>query len=268
MPVVRIGVSGWKYPNWRGDFYPAGLRQSDELAFLAQRMNSAELNSSFYSLKRPEEYAGWRDATPPDFRFAIKGGRYITHLKRLVDPGAGLANFFASGPLALTDRLGPFLWQLPESLHFDPARLVAFLEQLPRTAAQASRLARTCDRAIVPEPYAPDLDMSLRHALEVRHESFRGCADMLREHGVALVLADTAGRFPVFEEITADFAYVRLHGPSRLYHGTYRPDLIRTWAARVDEWLARGLDVYVYFDNDADGAAPHDAMALAAAVGA
>jgi uncharacterized protein YecE (DUF72 family) len=270
MTEVRIGVSGWKYPNWRGDFYPTGLRQADELAHLAQRMNSAEINGSFYSLKKPAHYAGWADATPPGFRFAVKGGRFITHLKKLIDPMAGLANFYASGPLALGDKLGPFLWQLPEALHFDPERLAGFLALLPRTTQGASSLAAQCDRRIVPEPHleAPT-SMRLRHAIEVRHESYRDPAfvAMLREHAVASVVADTAGTFPRFEEVTADFVYVRLHGPRRLYFGSYQPDLIEQWAQRVRQWRDDGLDVFVYFDNDADGAAPHDAMALAQAVG-
>ncbi|MEZ5185034.1 MAG: DUF72 domain-containing protein [Candidatus Nanopelagicales bacterium] len=266
MPELRIGVSGWKYPNWRGDFYPAELRQNDELPYVAQRLNSAEINGSFYSLQKPEHYSAWHDATPPGFCFAVKGGRFITHLKKLTDPGPGLANFFASGPLALADKLGPFLWQLPESLHFDEGRLRGFLRRLPHTAAEAATQAQECDRRIVKHPHTPALTMKLRHALELRHESYRGCADLLREYGVAMVVADTGGRFPAFDEVTADFVYVRLHGPHQLYHGSYQPHINR-WADRVKQWTDRGLDVYVYFDNDADGAAPFDAMALAEALG-
>ena len=268
MSELRIGVSGWKYRNWRGDFYPSGLRQADELGYLAERVNSAEINGSFYSLRKPAHYAAWRDATSPDFRFAVKGGRFITHLKKLNEPEVGLANFFASGPLALGGKLGPFLWQLPEALHFDPTRMGAFLEMLPRTTVAASDLAQGCDRRIVAEPFTESAPMRVRHAIEVRHESY--CdprfARMLRDRGVALVLADTAGRFPRFDEVTADFIYVRLHGPHTLYFGSYRPDLIGVWAQRVQQWLDAGLDVFVYFDNDADGAAPFDAIALADAV--
>lgn len=269
MTEVHIGVSGWKYRNWRGDFYPAGLRQSDELGYLAERMNSAEINGSFYSLRKPEHYAAWRDATPRAFRFAVKGGRFITHMKKLNEPEMGLANFFASGPLALGTKLGCFLWQLPEALHLDLSRIGAFLEILPRTADAASGLAQGCDRRIVSEPFTESPQMRVRHAIEVRHESYRdpALARMLAEHGVALVLADTAGRFPQFDAVTADFVYVRLHGPHRLYFGSYRPDLIDIWARRVRQWLGAGLDVFVYFDNDADGAAPFDAIALADALG-
>ena len=268
MSELRIGVSGWKYRKWRGDFYPSGLRQADELGYLAQRMNSAEINGSFYSLRKPEHYAAWRDATPADFRFAVKGGRFITHMKKLNEPEVGLANFFASGPLALGGKLGPFLWQLPEVLHFDPTRLRAFLELLPRTTEAVSELAQRCDRDIVAEPFTESPPMRVRHAIEVRHESYHDSefAHMLREHGVALVLADTAGRFPRFDDVTADFIYVRLHGPHRLYFGSYRPDLIGVWAQRVRQWLDAALNVFVYFDNDADGAAPFDAIALADAV--
>ncbi len=267
MAAVHIGVSGWKYPHWRGDFYPAGLRQTDELAYLAHRMNTAEINGSFYALQKPATYASWRSATPDGFVFAVKGGRFITHMKKLQDPEPGLANFFASGPLALGERLGPFLWQLPAALPFDGRRLEHFLRALPRTGEQAAALARRADR--IPDPYTdPGPIGALRHALEPRHESYRdpGCLALLRESGVALVLADTAGTFPEFDEPTADFIYARLHGPDRLYHGTYRPERIDQWAARVRHWVGDGRDVYVYFDNDADGAAPWDAMALAEAV--
>ena len=233
-----------------------------------ERLNSAEINGSFYSLRTPAHYTAWRDATPPDFRFAVKGGRFITHLKKLDEPERGLANFFASGPLALGGKLGPFLWQLPEALHFEPTRIGAFLGMLPRTTDEASGLARRCDRRIIAEPFTKSPPMRLRHAIEVRHESYRDPEfdRMLREHGVALVLADTGGRFPQFDDVTADFVYVRLHGPHVLYAGSYRPDLIGVWAQRVRQWLAAGLDVFVYFDNDADGAAPFDAIALADAV--
>lgn len=173
MPEVRIGVSGWKYPHWRGDFYPRGLRQSDELSYLAQRMNSAEINGSFYSLKKPSHYAAWREGTPSDFRFAVKGGRFITHMKKLTDPLRGMANFFASGPLALGEKLGPFLWQLPEALHFDQSRIAAFLDLLPKTAAEAAALAAQCDPSIVAQPFTDvPVGMALRHAIEVRHASY------------------------------------------------------------------------------------------------
>ena len=249
-----IGTSGWKYPNWRGDFYPAGLRQADELAYLARHLNSAEINGSFYSLQRPERYARWRDATPDRFVFAVKGGRYITHMKKLRDAETGLANFFASGPLALGAKLGPFLWQLPAALHYSAEVLESFLCLLPRTTGEAAALAARSTR---PHPFTDHRPGLLRHALEPRHESWHAAAAQLRAHNVALVCADTAGRFPMFTETTADFAYFRLHGPERLYFGSYA-DRLDEWAARIDP----AHDAYIYFDNDADGAAPWDAVGL------
>ena len=252
---MYIGTSGWKYPRWRGDFYPAKLRQADELSYLARHMNSAEINGSFYSLQRPERYARWRDATPEGFVFAVKGGRYITHLKKLRDPQTGLANFFASGPLALGAKLGPFLWQLPQILHYDRELLEGFLATLPRTSGEAAALAACSTR---PNPYTEEpVPRRLRHALEPRHESWHAAAPLLRDYYVALVCADTAGRFPEFTETTADFAYYRLHGPEKLYFGSYQGQL-QQWAERLEP----ERDTYVYFDNDADGAAPWDAVAL------
>lgn len=254
-----VGTSGWKYPNWRGDFYPDGLRQADELSYLARHMNSVEINGSFYSLQRPERYARWRDATPECFTFAVKGGRYITHLKKLRDPGPGLANFFASGPLALGHKLGPFLWQLPAALPYERNLLEEFLAALPRTTAEAAALA---GRSTRPDPYTQmPAPARLRHALEPRHESWQAAVPQLRAHNVALVCADTAGTFPMFTDTTADFAYFRLHGPERLYFGSYQGRL-QEWAGRLDP----SRDAYVYFDNDADGAAPWDAVALRAHV--
>jgi uncharacterized protein YecE (DUF72 family) len=264
---ILVGVSGWSYPHWRGGFYPAGLPHHEELHHLSTRLGSVEINASFYALQSPSRYAGWRDAVGPGFRFAVKGSRYITHQRRLNDPEPGLANFFASGPLALGAELGPFLWQLPASLHFDARRVADFLQALPGDTDEAAALATTAGRHVpAVDPVSPP--KRLRHALEVRHESYRdpGFAAMLGDLGVAVVLADSAGEFPGFQQITADFAYVRLHGPQRIYHGSYGPDAIRAWAGRLRRWRDEGLDCYVYFDNDADGAAPFDAMALAQAL--
>ena len=140
MGRIRVGISGWRYPAWRGDFYPKGLRQADELAYAAERMDTIEINGSFYSLQRPSSYAAWRAAVPDGFVFAVKGGRFITHMKRLEGVETPLANFFASGVLALGRALGPVLWQLPESLPYDAGRLERFFDLLPRTTAQAAEL--------------------------------------------------------------------------------------------------------------------------------
>ena len=266
MAQARIGVSGWRYPRWRGDFYPPGLRQRDELAHLASQLNSVEINGSFYSLQRPTTYAAWRDAVPADFVFAVKGGRFITHLKRLRDVETPLANFFASGPLALGATLGPMLWQLPEAVAFEPGPVGDFLAQLPRdTTAAAALAARHDDK--VPEGRAlvvSETAQPVRHALEPRHRSFDSdeARAVLREHDVALVLADSAGRWPAIENGTSSFHYLRLHGEERLYGGGYRPATLERWAGRLRGWLDQGQDVYVYFDNDADGRAPYDAVAL------
>jgi uncharacterized protein YecE (DUF72 family) len=263
---ARIGVSGWRYPRWRGDFYPTGLRQRDELAYTASRLNSVEINGSFYSLQRPSSYAAWRQAVPADFVFAVKGGRFITHLKRLRDVETPLANFFASGPLALGPTLGPFLWQLPERVAFDPVLVGEFLSQLPRDTETAAALAARHDDK-VPEGRAlavAEATQPLWHALEPRHASFDSDAarDLLRAQGVAMVHADSAGTWPAIEDGTDGFHYVRLHGEERLYGGGYHPATLERWAERITTWLARDEAVHVYFDNDADGRAPHDAVAL------
>jgi uncharacterized protein YecE (DUF72 family) len=263
---IRIGISGWNYAGWRGDFYPKGLVQRRELAYAAERFSSIEINGSFYSLQRPSSYASWREQTPDDFVFAVKGGRFITHMKKLAGVEAPLANFFASGVLALGPKLGPVLWQLPPNLGFDPERLAGFFDQLPRTTAQIAELAARHDTK-VPEDRAltvADGDRPVRHALEVRHQSFATpeAVDLLRAHDIAFVVADTAGRWPLVEEVTSDHMYVRLHGDVELYTSGYTPEALDRWAEKVQGWADAGQDVYVYFDNDAKGYAPHDAMAL------
>jgi uncharacterized protein YecE (DUF72 family) len=263
---VRIGISGWRYAGWRGDFYPTGLPQRRELEYAAERLTSIEINGSFYSLQRPSSYRAWAAETPADFVFAVKGGRFITHMKKLRDVEAPLANFFASGVLALGPKLGPFLWQLPENLPLDVARLDAFLSLLPRTAAAAASLASGHDDKIAGDRALTtvDSDRPLRHALEFRHSSYaseEGIA-VLRRHGVACVLADTAGRWPWVEQDTSDFRYVRLHGDQELYASGYTDPSLDTWAGRCRDWASNGQDAYVYFDNDAKGYAPYDAVRL------
>lgn len=265
---MRIGISGWTYAGWRGDFYPRGLRQRDELRFAAERLGSIEINGSFYSLQRPSSYAAWREQTPAGFLFAVKGGRFITHLKRLRDVETPLANFFASGVLALRDRLGPILWQLPERVTYDERLLADFFDLLPRTVGAAAALARrhdakvADDRALTraPQGYA---DRPIRHALEFRHDSFcsEAAFDLLRARDIACVVADSAGRWPRAEVVTSDLVYVRLHGDSELYTSGYSDRALDAWAERIRDWR-RTADVVVYFDNDAKGFAPHDARRL------
>jgi uncharacterized protein YecE (DUF72 family) len=262
---IRIGISGWTYPGWRGDFYPRGLVQRRELEYAAERLTSIEINGSFYSLQRPTSYAAWREQTPDDFVFSVKGGRYISHLKRLADVETPLANFFASGVLALGPKLGPILWQLPENLRYDADRLAGFFAQLPRTTTAAAALAQRHDDK-VPEDRAlvtTEADRPLRYALEFRSPSFvtPEATALLREHDIACVLADTAGKWPKVDEDTSDFRYVRLHGDAELYASGYSGASLDDWAEKCRRW-AQDRDVFVYFDNDIKGYAPHDAMAL------
>jgi uncharacterized protein YecE (DUF72 family) len=285
---VRIGISGWTYKPWRGRFYPAGLPQKRELAFAAARFASIEINGTFYSLQRPSSFAAWAGETPEGFVFAIKGSRYITHFLRLKDVRAPLANFLASGLLRLGPKLGPILWQLPPRTRFDPDRLEPFLAALPRDTREALEIARRHDARVAGRAWLEiDRRRPMRHALEVRHDSFRDPAfiRLLRRHRVALVCADTVD-WPLLMDVTADFVYVRLHGSEELYASGYDDDALDAWAARVAAWAAgrepadaervmgpsrprkAGRDVYVYFDNDMKVRAPADAAGLAARLGA
>lgn len=240
-----MGVSGWRYPSWRGDFYPRGLVQRRELEYVASRMTSVEMNGSFYSLQRPSTYQRMVDQTPPGFVIAVKGGRFITHFKRLAGGEAPLAKFWGSGVFELGDRLGPVLWQLPANLPFEEERLRDFFRLLPRTVQGSER--------------------RVRHVLEPRHPSYGSpaAADLLREHDVGLVVSDSP-TWPCFETVTSDLVYARLHGHTELYASGYASRSLDRWAARAREWTSSGLDVFVYFDNDARGRAPHDAVALLA----
>lgn len=229
-------------------------------------MNSAEINGSFYSLQRPERYRAWFEQTPEDFVFAVKGGRFITHMKRLLDVEIPVANFFASGVLALGHKLGPILWQLPPRLAFDPDRLAGFFAMLPRSTRAAAEHAKRHDDKLKGEPHTdPGPDRPLRYALEVRHPSFQtpAFAELLRENEIASVVADSAGTWITLEEVTTDFVYVRLHGDEELYTSGYSETALNEWARRIRTWQAGERDAYVYFDNDAEVKAPGDAIALA-----
>ncbi len=270
-PRAYIGISGWRYRGWRGDFYPKGLPQRLELTYAAERFGSVEINGSFYSLQRPSSYRAWAEQTPEDFVFAVKGGRYITHMLRMRGAEAALGNFFASGVIALEERLGPVLWQLPGRQAFEPETLDAFLAQLPHTTAEAAELGKRHDEKLKGEPELSVREpRPIRHALEVRHPSWDSeeCEEVLRRHGVALVVSDGAGKWPMIRRVTtADFVYVRLHGGDELYVSGYSPEELSAWAAEVGGWLdgspdGKPRDVYVYFDNDAKGFAPWDALEL------
>jgi uncharacterized protein YecE (DUF72 family) len=243
------------------------LPQRRELEYAAQRLGSIEINGTFYSLQRPESFCSWRDRTPDDFVFAVKGSRFVTHMKRLLDSETTLPNFFASGVLALGPKLGPFLWQLPPTTAYDPARLESFFELLPRTTTDAARLAEEHDERLEGRAWTTtDASRPIRHALEVRHPSFRdpGFVELLRRHDVALVVADAAGDWPALDDVTADFVYVRLHGAEELYTSGYDDTALDAWATRIRGWMSDDRDVFAYFDNDAKVRAPYDAMALAA----
>ena len=278
-----IGISGWTYAGWRGVFYPEKLPRRRELAYAAERMDSVEINGSFYSLQRPTSYRTWYEQTPPDFVFAVKGSRFITHMKKLKEVETALANFFASGVLRLAEKLGPILWQFPERMPFNEERFAHFLDILPRTHADAARIALGHDDRLLGRAWTdPEHDGPIRHAFEIRHPGFLSpdFMEMLRRHGAALVFADTAGRWPYAEDLTADFVYVRLHGAEQLYVSGYTDPQLDWWAARIREWRrgsaprdttcvvppgkdrAGGRDVYVYFDNDAKVHAPFDAIRL------
>ena len=281
---IRVGISGWRYPPWRGTFYPGALPQRRELEFASRQVSTIEINGSFYSLQRPEHYARWHDATPAGFVFSVKGPRYITHMLRLRDCEQALANFFASGVANLEAKLGPILWQLPQSLAFDAKVLDAFLRLLPRDTDAATALARKRNakvRGRVRLAYGDH--RALRHALEVRSATFADEAfvALLRRHRVALVVADTAGKWPYAEDVTADFIYARLHGDKELYVSGYTGAALDRWCERLVAWSAghapadavliadrRGRsrarrDVFCYFDNDVKVKAPRDARALA-----
>lgn len=284
LPVARVGISGWRYAGWRGKFYPSGLPQKRELAYAAGCFNTIELNGSFYSLQRPQSYAHWYRQVPDDFVFSVKGPRFVTHMLRLRNVQTALANFFASGLFELEEKLGPILWQLPPTFQYERERLENFFELLPRTGADASALARKHDQRIKARArIKTDPGARLRYALEVRHQTFMQpeFVDLLRRHGIALVVADTAGKWPFMEDVTANFVYVRLHGDKKIYESGYSTAVLDVWARKIDAWRKGGeaaevskvsgkrpprrkkRDVYVYFDNDMKVHAPGDAARLA-----
>jgi uncharacterized protein YecE (DUF72 family) len=283
---IRIGISGWNYRGWRGSFYPAGLRQKDELGFAAAKFRSVEINGTFYRMQNPASFGAWAGATPDNFLFAIKGPRFITHMLKLRQAKTPLANFFASGVLRLGSKLGPILWQLPPNLGFRAERLEEFLTLLPYTTEAARKLGRQHNAKLKSKAWLKaDENRLIRHAIEIRHESFKSpeFLRLLRKFNVALVCADSV-EWPLLTDLTADFAYCRLHGSEILYASGYDDRALRNWARRITGW-ARGAvvaerdslidkpvadgrkrDVFVYFDNDAKVRAPFDAMALQAKI--
>jgi uncharacterized protein YecE (DUF72 family) len=281
---IRIGISGWRYPPWRGVFYPEGLPQRAELEFAAGIFRAIEINGSFYSLQRPESYARWREATPEGFVFTVKGPRYITHMKRLREVETPLSNFLASGLFNLEEKLGPIVWQFPPNFTFEPERMEPFVAMLPKDTDEALRLARRRGAWMKGRTrLAVNAPGPMRHAIEIRHDSFldRAFVDLLREHNVAWVVAETARRWPMVHDITADFVYMRLHGDTELYQSGYGDAALDRWAERIRAWnkgaepgdaqkvaklkppsRAR-RDIYCFFDNtDVKLRAPFDAQRL------
>ena len=281
---VRIGISGWRYAGWRGSFYPKELRQRDELAYASRHFDTIEINGTHYSLQRPESFARWRDETPEDFVFAVKGSRFITHMKQLRDVETPLANFFASGVLRLEEKLRPFLWQFSPRFRFDAERFDRFLGLLPRDSTAAAALAEHHDHRLTGRAWTKtERRRRLRHAVEIRHPSFLDptFVRLLRRHNVALVFADAVD-WPYAEDVTADFLYLRLHGSEGMYQGRYSDNALDVWAKRIRRWhdggeprdsyrvasrmprSAHPRDVFCYFDNDQKVRAPFDAQRLMA----
>jgi uncharacterized protein YecE (DUF72 family) len=277
---IRIGVSGWTYAPWRGEFFPEGLRQRDELAYAARMFRTIEVNGTFYSLQKPDSFARWADAVPEDFVFTVKGPRYVTHILRLREPRVPVANFLASGVLRLGHKLGPILWQLPPSLAFDAERIRNFAALLPHDTDAAVALARRHDDKVAGRVWLkPATSGPLRHALEIRHESFRTAEfiDILRAHDIALVCADTV-KWPRLMDATADFAYCRLHGSRELYRSGYDARQLDEWHDRITAWATgrpvegdfaaqarpdhRHRDVFLFFDNTDKLQAPKNARSL------
>ncbi|TDK38617.1 DUF72 domain-containing protein [Rhizobium deserti] len=280
---IRIGISGWTYKPWRGVFYPPGLPQKRELQYAAEHFRSVEINGTFYGLQHPKNFRTWYDITSPDFVFAVKGSRYLTHMLRLTKIETPLANFFASGVLALGRKLGPILWQFPPQTRFNRERFEAFLKLLPSSMEEALVLAQGHDDRLTGRSFLEiDGNLPIRHALEIRHDSFR-CnefIELLRRYRIGLVVADTVD-WPLLMNLTADFVYCRLHGSQELYVSGYDEPALDHWASLIRSWVrgedpegaprvmppsplrSDGRDVYVYFDNDAKVRAPADATSLA-----
>jgi uncharacterized protein YecE (DUF72 family) len=240
-----LGTSGYVYPHWRRRFYPPDLPVREWLAFYARHFNTVELNNTFYRLPAKAAFRNWRAAVPSDFVFSVKASRYLTHLRRLHAPRAPLDRLLRRvEPLGPT--LGPILFQLPPQFHADIPRLRTFLRALER------------------QPHV----RGLRAVLEVRHASWlvQEAFDLLSKAGVALCLHDARPQ-PVVGPVTADFVYVRRHGPSGRYRGSYTEAMLRADARRIRGWLAEGLDVYVYFNNDGAAAAIRNARRLGTLLG-
>jgi uncharacterized protein YecE (DUF72 family) len=280
---IYIGISGWRYAPWRKVFYPEDLVQAKELHFASRALPSIEINGSFYGLQRPSSYMRWYADTPAGFVFSVKAHRYITHILKLREVEKPIANFLASGLFHLKEKLGPILWQFPPSFRFDPELFESFLKLLPHDSHAALALAKKRDQKMRDQEYLEiDENRPMRHAVEIRNKSFIDSAfiTLLRKYDVALVVADTAGKWPYYEDVTSDFIYMRLHGEKELYASGYTDEALDRWAARIKAWSAgsqpkdavlisdtkpsarRSRNIYCYFDNDIKVKAPFDARKL------
>jgi uncharacterized protein YecE (DUF72 family) len=251
--VPYIGCSGWNYASWKERFYPAGLPTSEWLRYYSTVFNTVEVNNTFYRLPDAATFAAWREQTPDGFVVTIKASRFLTHMKRLRDPKDPLDRLFSRARV-LGPRLGPVLYQLPGRFRLDLERLDRFLQALPRQVRTGRR--------------QPAAELPVRHAIEFRDPSWYTpeTFDLLERHGVALCLHDKLGS-TIREPKVGPFTYVRFHGPSGAYFGSYERGVLETWAKNLRADLRAGRSVYAYFNNDPDAAATRDARALAAAMG-
>ena len=241
---VFVGIGGWTYAPWRGTFYPKGLAQKRELEFASRVLSSIEINGTYYSTFKPDSFAKWGAETPDGFIFSIKASRFCTNRRELAGASESIERFVSQGFSELRDRLGPIEWQFMATKKFDPEDMAAFLKLLPR-----------------------EVDgIALRHAIEVRHESFKDkrFIDLARKHKVAIVFADNED-FPAIDEPTADFTYARLMRTKESVKTGYKPTELDAWAKRAKSWARRG-DVFVYFISGAKERAPAAAQALIARV--
>jgi uncharacterized protein YecE (DUF72 family) len=265
---IRTGTAGWVYEPWRGTFFPAGLVQKKELAYASERLGSIEINATFRATQKPDSFRKWAGEAREGFVFSIKGPQLVTHIKRLKDCRQELANFFASGPLALGEKLGPFIWQLPPNLSFKPEVFPSFLDMLPKTVDAYLALAGIADGRLKTPPFLDATGVpTIRHAVETRHPSFDTpeADELFRAHNVARVIADTVDN--PRRELTADFAYCRLQGPARPDASGYTEADIADWASTVRGWADAGRDVFAYFVHEDKLHAPANAIALRQAAG-
>ena len=264
--AIRTGTAGWVFEPWRGTFFPEGLVQKKELAYASSRLGTIEINATFRANQKPESFAKWAGEARDGFVFSIKGPQLVTHIKRLKNCEQELANFFASGPLALGSKLGPFVWQLPPNITYNREVLETFLQLLPRTTSDYVALAGKADDRLKSTPFLATEGVGpIRHAIEMRNASFTvpEVDALLGQYNVARVIADTAEN--PSRELTADFAYCRLQGPPR--GDGYQAADIAEWAATAKAWAAAGKDVFAYFVHEDKLHAPANAIALRQAAG-